>query len=432
MIKCITNRIARSVFGFILLMLLGTGLSFSAEQDDSTLFVDAFNAFQRKDYLLSVEKLKLLQQVFPDSPLRDIALLLAARSGFQAGDNELAAASVNLFLNEFSGSNLKATIEDELTSIAARQKKGEKLAPNRQLRSAAEKVRAEQLAREQAAALKAEQERVAREKAEAARIAREKAEAEARERERLAAEKAAKESIKLSIAPPQDLVAVESGSTGTVVFELHNRGTAKEEFLLSAPLPEEYGAFITATEKGSPSLEQVALAPGETFKGMVSLKMPHSRVDGYKLAVPLRAVSRKYADVHFSRDIPVSAAAPLIRVIVKPVLVQAEDGKTVTYRVVILNAGSRPARDLAVRTVLPRHVEFLEATDRSIKRESGQSYLLKMERLDSGKIAEFSLKGRIKDTTRAPLDLQCRVEVLNEKLQLKETFQSSAVTAGSR
>lgn len=430
MIKSATNRIAKPVLGCILLMLLGTGLSFSAEQDDSTLFVEAFNAFQRRDYLLSVEKLKLLQQVFPDSPLRDIALLLAARSGFQAGDNQLAATSVNQFVNEFSTSNLRATLEDELITLAARQNKGEKLTPNRQLRSAAEKVRAEQVAREQAAALKAEQERIAREKAEAARIAREKAEAEARERERLAAEKAAKESIRLSIVPPQDVVTVESGTTGTIDFELRNDGTGREEFLLSAQLPPEYDAVLIPAEKGESSLQQVALAPGETFKGMVRLKMPHSRVDGYKVAVPLRVVSKKYGDVKFSKEVPVRAAAPLVRAIVKPTLVQTGEGKTVTYRVVILNAGSRPARDLAVRTIIPQLVDFLEATDRSLRRESGQSYLLKVEQLESGKLVEFSLKGRVKDGGRTPQDLQCRVEIFNEKLQMKETFPSPAVAAG--
>jgi hypothetical protein len=37
---------------------------------------EAFNASKNRDYLLSVNKTSQLNQLFPDSPLRDISLLL--------------------------------------------------------------------------------------------------------------------------------------------------------------------------------------------------------------------------------------------------------------------------------------------------------------------------------------------------------------------
>ncbi|MCK7496046.1 MAG: hypothetical protein MZW92_37660 [Comamonadaceae bacterium] len=128
--------------------------------------MEAFNSFQRKDYLLSAEKLQQLNQHFPDSPLRDVALLMLARSNQRAGDNETAASIINQFSGEFSGSTLAGSVEEELLTLGKRQKAGEKLAPNRQLQMAATKVRNEQLAIERAAVEKAERERLAREKAE--------------------------------------------------------------------------------------------------------------------------------------------------------------------------------------------------------------------------------------------------------------------------
>jgi hypothetical protein len=58
-----------------------------------------------------------------------------------------------------------------LLSLAKRRQAGEKLLPNKQLRTAAQKVRNDQLAQERAAAMKAEQERLAQERADRERIA---------------------------------------------------------------------------------------------------------------------------------------------------------------------------------------------------------------------------------------------------------------------
>jgi len=83
-------------------ILLSNGKA--SEIDDSTVFVEAFNAYQQKDYLLAIEKCNQLNQVFPNSPLRDVSLLLVARASLKSGDNLRAAKSIVLFENEFPAS----------------------------------------------------------------------------------------------------------------------------------------------------------------------------------------------------------------------------------------------------------------------------------------------------------------------------------------
>ncbi|MEI6704519.1 MAG: hypothetical protein WCL71_13450, partial [Deltaproteobacteria bacterium] len=178
----------KSILFSMITIMLGAGLIFAAEIDDAAIFVEAFNAFQKKDYLLAIEKAGQLNQIFPDSPLRDVTLLLIARSSIKAGENELAAKTINKFKGEFSESTLASTIEEELLALGSRHQKGEPLQPNKQLQTAAQKIRDDRLAQERMAALKLEQEKLAKERAERERIAREKA-----EQERIAKEKAESE-----------------------------------------------------------------------------------------------------------------------------------------------------------------------------------------------------------------------------------------------
>lgn len=121
---------------------------YSAEIDDSTVFIDAFNAFQQNDYLLAIEKCDQLNQVFPDSPLRDVTLLLVARASLKSGDNERAAKSITRFTSEFPESSLRTSVEEELKVLAGRRQKGEVLAVDIRLQNAAHKVSSDRMARE--------------------------------------------------------------------------------------------------------------------------------------------------------------------------------------------------------------------------------------------------------------------------------------------
>ena len=158
----------------IILVLLIIFISFapgnSAEIDDSTVFIEAFNAYQLKNYLLTIEKCDQLNQIFPDSPLRDVTLLLVARASLKSGDNERAAKSVSMFSTEFPESSLEPSVEEELKLLASRHQKGEILTADKILQSAAQKIRSDILAQESAAALKREMEQAAKAKAEQERL----------------------------------------------------------------------------------------------------------------------------------------------------------------------------------------------------------------------------------------------------------------------
>ena len=185
LVRCLLKPVLCS----LIFLLLGTGFAVADEIDDASLFVEAFTAYQKKDYLLTIEKIGTLNQLFPDSPLQDVTLLLLARAGLKSGDNELAARTVNRFMAEFSASPLTATVEDELRGLGSRKLRGENLPPDKVLASAAQKVRKEALASAQTAEQKAESVRLANEKAEQERVARLKVDAARIEQEKLAKEK---------------------------------------------------------------------------------------------------------------------------------------------------------------------------------------------------------------------------------------------------
>jgi len=401
----------------------------AAEIDDSNLFVEAFSAYQKKDYLLAIDKVKQLTQVFPDTPLRDVALLLLARSGLKAGDNTLAARTVNQFTTEFPTNPLRSSIEDELLSLGTRLHKGEKLAENRTLHMAAVKMRNEQLAIERAIAEKQEQERLARLKAEQERIAREKAELERRERERIAAEKAAKEAIRTATAITLEKSRVAlAGQNGTLPFEIANNTRNSEEYLLEAGAPAEYGAVLSAEATPGVAAGRVTIGAGQSFKGIIAFRIPPDRVDGERREMTLKAVSARFGDVALSRETLVTTSAPLVRVVARPASQKIAPGGQARYRMTVLNIGSETAHDLTVRTTLPPQFEFVEAENPQFHREGADTLSFRIDNLETGKMAEYYLNLKVRSDSRAGQELRCRVEVANGQLQRTETFASSVAT----
>jgi uncharacterized repeat protein (TIGR01451 family) len=400
----------------------------AAEIDDSTVFVEAFNAYQQKDYLLTIEKCDQLNQVFPDSPLRDVTLLLIARASLKSGDNERAAKSIALFTTEFPESSLKTSVEDELRTLASRHQKGEILASNKTLQAAASKVRSDTLARERAIALKLEMERVARIKAEQERLARIKLEEERREKERLLAEKLAKANILASIALSlhDDAGSVPVGSSGVLPVEISNTGKTSEELLLTVTAAKEYGAILIRGNKPDENVSRITLAAGETFKGSVVVKMPVEMVDGHRSIVAFTAVSAKFSDVSFQKEAVVVSSAPLVRAVAKLVKQKVAPGEKVRYRVTVLNAGSLSAQNLTVRLKLPPEVDFIGAPGVSFTQETDGTLIFKIDQVDTGKLAEVNLDVKIRENSTAGQELRGRVEVVNGALQIKDSFTASA------
>ena len=416
--------------------LLGTGLLFAAEIDDAAVFVEAFNAFQKKDYLLAIEKANQLNQVFPDSPLRDVTLLLIARSSIKSGDNELAAKTINKFSGEFSDSPLASTIEEELLALGSRHQKGEQLHPNKQLQANAQKIRDDRLAQERVAALKLEQEKLAREKAERERIAREKAEqerialakaeAERKERERLAAEKIAKESIKVVISVQNSGTLVAAGQNGSMPVEISNSGRNSEEFLLEVSGAAEYKATLKSADKRDEAVTLIKLASGETFKGKLVFSMPSDKVDGHRAALTIKSVSSKYSDVIQTKNALVITSAPLVRVVAKLPKPQVVPGEQLRYRVTVLNIGSQPAEDLSVRLQLPPQLDFVGAPDMKFNQEQNGTLVFAVARIETGKLADISLDVKVKENSSIGQELRGQIEVVNARLQRKDIFSANA------
>lgn len=423
------NNITTYIIRFFLSLMVVV-ISFApvnaAEIDDSTVFIDAFNAYQQKDYLLAIEKCDQLNQAFPDSPLRDVTLLLIARASLKSGNNERAAKSVIMFSTEFPESSLKTSVEDELKALASRHQKGEVLALNKALQNAALKVSNDRIARERAAELQREMERVAKAKAEQERLARLKLEEERREKERLLAEKRAKESIHAAITILEGAQPVAVGGNGALPIEISNKGTGAEEFLLSVSAAKGYDAVLARAGKPDESVTRLQLAAGETFKGSVIFRMPAEMVDGHRSVMTITAVSAKFSDVSFQKEAVVTSSAPLVRAVAKLVKQNVSPGEKLRYRVTVLNAGSLPARDLTVRLQLPPQVDFLGAPDVSFKQEPNGLLVFMVDHVEIGKLVEINLDVKIREDSAVGQELRGRVEVINGSLQRKDTFTATA------
>ncbi len=421
--KYITRTISQLILS-LCIIFVGFSLGNSAEFDDSTIFIEAFNAYQQKDYLLVIEKCGQLNQVFPDSPLRDVTLLLIARASLKSGDNERAAKSIVLFTKEFPESSLKTSIEDELKLLAGRYQKGEVLALNKTLQTAAGKVRSDTLARERAAALKLEMERIAKVKAEQDRLERIRLEAERREKERLLAEKLARESIVAAITLRESTDAVPVGGSGSLPIEISNSGKNSEEFLLSVTAAKEYNAVLARGDNPDLKVTRLLLAAGETFKGTVQFKMPSELVDGHRSTIMIKAVSAKFADIGFQKEAIITSSAPLVRAVAKLAKQKVTPGEKLRYRVTILNAGSLPARNLTVKLQLPSEVEF-NGTPDAFQQDPDGSLLFKVDQVETGKLVEINMDVKIRENSAVGQKLQGRVEVVNGSLQRRDIFTAS-------
>ena len=423
------NHLTRVIIGLLLAVLVISGVSspgISGEIDDSTVFIEAFNAYQQKDFLLAIEKCDQLNQVFPDSPLRDVTLLLIARASLKSGDNERAAKSVVMFSTEFPESSLKSSVEDELKALASRHQKGEILAADKTLQGAARKVRSDRLTRERAAELKLEMQRAAKAKADQDRLARIKLEEERREKERLLAEKLAKASIKVAMLLHDNPGPFPVGGIGTLPVEISNKGKNSEELFLTVTAAKEYNAILAKTNKPDENITRLKIAAGETFKGVVQFRMPAVMVDGHRSAITIKAVSTKFKDVSFQKETVVVSSAPLVRAVAKLLKPKVAPGERLRYRVTVLNAGSLPAQNLTVRLQLPSQVDLIGAPDIPFNQEPNGTLILKIDHVDIGKLAEINLDVKIRENITVGQELRGHIEVIDSTLQRKDIFTASA------
>ncbi|NTU49880.1 MAG: DUF11 domain-containing protein [Desulfobulbaceae bacterium] len=390
--------------------------------------MEAFNAYQQKDYLLTIEKCDQLNQAFPDSPLRDVTLLLVARASLKSGDNERAAKSAALFSTEFPESAIKTSVEDELKVLVNRYQKGEVLGVDKTLQAAAGKVRSDTLARERAAKLKLELELIAKAKAEQERLHNIKVEQERRETERLQAEKIARSSINAIITLHGAVGPVPVGSNGNMPIEISNKGKNAEDFLLTIAAAKEYNAILVRANKPDENVTRLQLAAGETFKGSIVFRMPSEMIDGHRSLVMVKAVSAKFSDISFQKETVLISSAPLVRTVAKLVKQKVTPGEKLGYHITVLNAGSLPAKNLTVRLQLPSQVVFLGAADSSFKQESDGALMFKIDQIEMGKLVEINMDVKVREDSTAGQELRGRLEIVNGSLQRRDIFTARSST----
>ena len=398
------------------------------EINDSTVFVEAFNAYQQKDYLLSIEKCDQLNQAFPDSFLRDVTLLLIARASLKSGDNERAAKSTVLFSNEFPESSLKTSVEDELKLLANLYQKGEILRVDKTLHNAASKVRSDTLARERAAKIKMDMELAAKAKADQDLLARIKAEEEHREKKRLQAEKIARSNINAAMTLYGIVGPVPVGSKGSLAFEISNNGVTNEDFLLTVAAANEYNAILVRADKPDTNVTRLQLAAGETFKGNIVFRMPAEMIDGHRSIVMVKAVSAKYNDISFQKETVLVSSAPLVRAVAKLVKPIVTPGEILSYHVAVLNAGSLPANNLIVRLQLPSQVDVQGTPDYSLKQEVNGTIAFKVDQIEIGKLIEINIDVKVREDSVVGQELRGRLEIVNDSLQRKDIFTARSST----
>ena len=127
LLKLCRNVLSRFLVILVIISSLAVPPAYCQETEDSQVFIAGFNAYQQKNYALSIEKMNEVLQKYPDTPLRDMALFWLSRSYYKAGNQQEAARYLSQLSKEYPDNPLKNTVEDELLSLTARYEKGEKL-----------------------------------------------------------------------------------------------------------------------------------------------------------------------------------------------------------------------------------------------------------------------------------------------------------------
>jgi len=379
----------RPVLISMLLLLFGTGLSSAAEVDDSSLVVDAFNAFQAQDYRRALDTIETFQQTFPDSPLRDVALLLLARSALKIGEYDRAARAVSRFNTEFPSSPLWQGADPELKQLATRRHEVVKVSPET---SATAAMRPGQ------ATLTSPGEQPL--------------------------ERPLQGSVRIvSLLGGQQSIPV--GQRGSIPFEIVNHGSTAVKVLLEPVIPAEMDPVLTIAGNNAGIPARLTLGPGAGSRGTLSLRMPDNRIDGHKSTVFLQVTSPTDFRLLQSLETHVTAEAPLLRAVTRVDKQKVTRGDLIRLQVTLLNAGTIPARDLTVRIILPPQLDFMGTSGERIEWEmvSGVPRAI-IGSLPPGRLKEFSLSVKTREDSSTGQELRAMIEVSHGHLKQKEIFTS--------
>ena len=208
-----------------------------------------------------------------------------------------------------------------------------------------------------------------------------------------------------------------------VPFEVTNRGNGIDSFYLESAFPTDFNArFTSVTGSGGAINQTPELAPGETFKGSLSLVIPPTTTDGLRIAHPVKAASRLAAEASQSREIKIIASSPLLRAILLTEKTRPLPGDKILYRIAIRNAGSDAAEDVTFRLNFPPQLEPLDYVAAGFRQEMKSALVLDGMKVKSGENREFTMVFRLKDDSLAGQELVTRAELINNTLKTTAAF----------
>ncbi len=213
----------------------------------------------------------------------------------------------------------------------------------------------------------------------------------------------------------------------SIPFEIINQGNGADTFYLESGFPAEFSAGFAAAATPAQAINQTpALAPGQSFKGLVYLTIPAASIDGLRISHPIKAASRTAVEATQTREVRLVAAAPLLRATVKVDRSNPLPGDKLLYRVAVLNVGSTGAQDVSFRLNYPPQLEPVDFATAGFRQEMKAALVLDGLQLKSGESREFSLAFQLKDGSLAGQEILTRAELTNNQLKTSSAFVSTA------
>jgi len=220
---------------------------------------------------------------------------------------------------------------------------------------------------------------------------------------------------------------VEVASKTVVPFEIQNKGNGQDSFYLASGFPAEFNARFSSAAAPELAINQTPqLAAGETFKGLLLLNVPAATIDGLRIAYPVKAASQFMAETSQSRVVSLTAAAPLLRAVVKADKTQVLPGEKVQYRLTVMNLGSTAAQDITLRLNYPAQYQPVNGATAGFRQEMDAALVLDGIALKPGESRDLAAGFQLKDGALAKEELMVRADLLNNALQIKSTFLSNA------
>lgn len=212
----------------------------------------------------------------------------------------------------------------------------------------------------------------------------------------------------------------------TLPFELVNTGNGPDTFDLSAEARKDISvSFLADTASREPITATPPLAPGERFRGLITLTLPSRGIDGERFTLPVRASSRFTSDVSRTRELRLTASAPLLRSVIKPDRNSLPPGQTVSYSVSLLNVGSAAASDIRFTLVHPPQLTPSQTT--GFTRGEGNTLVMDDLSLKSGENREMKISFTLAPNALAGQELFLQGLFTDTRLDRRESFMASAV-----